>query len=120
MGGARRTTELLRDRAAATNHPDPRHDGAEHVDARRGARTCYDSRVRTTVEFDDDTAKAVEQMRRELGVGVSEAVNVLIRRGLLPRGESPPFRQRTRRLGVRIDVSNVAGALEDLEGTDAR
>ena len=76
--------------------------------------------MRTTVEFDDDTAKAVEALRRELGVGVSEAVNELIRRGLLPRHEVPTFRQRTRRLGVRIDVSNVAAALEDLEGVEAR
>ena len=76
--------------------------------------------MRTTVEFDEDTAKAVEALRRELGVGVSEAVNELIRRGLLPRGEVPPFRQPTRRLGLKIDVSNVAGALEDLEGVEAR
>lgn len=76
--------------------------------------------MRTTVEFDEDTAKAVEQVRRELGVGVSEAVNVLIRRGLLPRRVQRAFRQRTRRLGLKIDVSNVASALEDLEGTKAR
>ncbi len=75
--------------------------------------------MRTTVEFDEDTAKAVEQARREMGVGVSEAVNALIRRGLLPRPERGPFRQRTRRLGLKIDVSNVAGALEDLEGIEA-
>lgn len=75
--------------------------------------------MRTTVEFDDDTAKAVEQLRRELGIGVSQAVNELIRRGLIPRPDSRPFRQRTRRLGIRIDVSNVAGALEDLEGIEA-
>jgi len=76
--------------------------------------------MRTTVEFDDDTAKAVEQARRELGVGVSEAVNVLIRRGMLPRPQTRAFRQRTRPLGLRIDVSNAAGALEDLEGIEAR
>ncbi len=76
--------------------------------------------MRTTVEFDDDTAKAVEQLRQELGIGVSQAVNELIRRGLIPRPEKEPFRQRTRRLGIRIDVSNVAAALEDLEGVEAR
>lgn len=76
--------------------------------------------MRTTVEFDTDTARAVEQLRRERGVGVSEAVNELIRRGLLPRPSAPPFRQRTARLGLRIDVSNVADALEALDGADAR
>jgi hypothetical protein len=76
--------------------------------------------MRTTVEFDDDTARAVEALRRERGIGVSEAVNELIRRGLLPREPTSPFRQRTARLGIRIDVSNVADALEVLEGPEAR
>ena len=76
--------------------------------------------MRTTVEFDPDTAKAVEAIRRELGVGVSEAVNELIRRGLLPRRAATAFRQRTQRLGLRVDVSNVAAALEDLDGIEAR
>jgi hypothetical protein len=76
--------------------------------------------VRTTVEFDEDTAKAVDRLRREQGLGVSEAVNELIRRGLLPRPEREPFRQATRRLGLTIDVSNVAEALDVLEGPEAR
>lgn len=76
--------------------------------------------MRTTVEFDDDTAEAVAALRRERGMGVSEAVNELIRRALLPRPFHAPFRQATHRLGVRIDVSNVAEALETLEGSDAR
>jgi len=72
--------------------------------------------MRTTIELDDDTAAAVEELRREAGVGVSEAVNRLIRNGLLPRRKARPFRQRTHQLGLRIDVSNVADALEVLEG----
>lgn len=76
--------------------------------------------MRTTIELDDDTAKAVEQLRRELGIGASQAVNELIRRGLLPRPAAPSFRQRTRSLGLRIDVSNVAAALEHLEGAETR
>ncbi|MDQ4070960.1 MAG: ribbon-helix-helix protein, CopG family [Actinomycetota bacterium] len=76
--------------------------------------------MRTTVEFDDDTAKAVQELRRERGIGVSQAVNELIRRGLLPRGEVRRFEQRTRRLGLKVDVSNVAEALEGVEGLQAR
>ncbi|MBW3662297.1 MAG: ribbon-helix-helix protein, CopG family [Actinobacteria bacterium] len=76
--------------------------------------------MRTTVEFDDDTAAAVEALRRDQGLGLSEAVNELIRRSMLPRPPGEPFRQQTRRLGVRIDVSNVAEALETLEGPQAR
>jgi hypothetical protein len=76
--------------------------------------------VRTTIELDDDTAKAVEALRREQGMGTSESVNTLIRRGLLHAAPEAPFRQATRRLGLRVDVSNTAEALEVLEGVEAR
>jgi hypothetical protein len=76
--------------------------------------------MRTTVEFDADTAKAVERIRADEGLGVSEAVNALIRRGLLAQPERAPFVPRTHALGLRIDVSNVADALDLLEGSDAR
>jgi hypothetical protein len=77
--------------------------------------------MRTTIEFDEDTARAVERERREHGRGVSQAVNELIRRGMSAPPPAPTeFRQRTRRLGLRIDVSNVAEALDVLEGPTAR
>ncbi len=76
--------------------------------------------MRTTVDFDDDTFKAVEQLRKEQGMGLSESVNTLIRRGLLPLPEPAPFRQATHSLGLRIDVSNVADALDLLEGPEHR
>lgn len=75
--------------------------------------------MRTTVEFDDDAAKAVDALRRERGLGVSEAVNTLIRQGLLPRPPVEPFRQISYPLGLRIDVANVAEALELLEDLEA-
>jgi hypothetical protein len=75
--------------------------------------------MRTTVEFDADTAQAIDALRRERGVGVSEAVNELIRRGLLPRPAGPAFQQRTARLGLHVDVSNVAEALEALDGASS-
>lgn len=76
--------------------------------------------MRTTIELDDDTAKAIDQLRRERGLGVSEAVNELIRVALVPRPGAPPFRQPTRALGLKIDVSNVAEALDLLEGSTSR
>jgi Ribbon-helix-helix protein, copG family len=75
--------------------------------------------MRTTVEFDADTAHAVEELRRDRGIGVSEAVNELIRRALVPRPDAPTFHQRTAQLGLRVDVSNVADALEGLDGATA-
>lgn len=53
-------------------------------------------------------------------MGVSEAVNSLIRRGLMAGQERPHFTQMTSRLGLKIDVSNIGEALEILEGSDAR
>lgn len=76
--------------------------------------------MRTTVELDDDTAKAVQELRRERGMGLSEAVNELVRRGLVARDTPPAFRQRSGRFGIKIDVSNVAEALEVLEGVEGR
>jgi hypothetical protein len=76
--------------------------------------------MRTTVELDADTAQAVQNLRREQGRGVSEAVNELIRRGMLAEPHQQPFVARSQKLGIRIDVSNVADALDLLEGPNAR
>ncbi|MCE7883004.1 MAG: CopG family transcriptional regulator [Actinobacteria bacterium ATB1] len=76
--------------------------------------------MRTTVEFDEDVTKAIEQLRRKEGLGLSEAVNHLVRRGLLAPSERRVFLQRTHPLGLRIDVSNVADALDVLEGPEHR
>ena len=76
--------------------------------------------MRTTVELDDDTAAEVQRLRAA-GRGLSEAVNELIRCGMLRHDDDvEPFVPRTRPLGIRIDVSNVADALDVLEGPDAR
>lgn len=77
--------------------------------------------MRTTVTFADDVAAALERLRRERHLGTSEAVNELIRRGLatdVPAREA--FVQPTHDLGLRIDVTNVAEALEQLDGASAR
>jgi hypothetical protein len=77
-------------------------------------------RIRTTVELDADTAQAVQALRREKGRGVSEAVNELIRRGMLAEPRQQPFVARSQKLGIKIDVSNIADALDLLEGPDSR
>ena len=76
--------------------------------------------MRTTVEFDADTARAIEALRRERGTGVSETVNELIRRGMHVRTRPAPDAPIQRDLGLRIDVSNVADALDFLEGSNTR
>ncbi len=52
--------------------------------------------------------------------GVRTAVNELIRAGLAQKPPRRGFRQRTQPMGLRIDVANVAEALEELEGPAAR
>jgi hypothetical protein len=72
--------------------------------------------VRTTIRLDDDVAAAAEKLRREENIGLGEAVNRLARAGLrAARPGSRRFRQRTSSLGLRVDVSNVAEALELLD-----
>ncbi len=72
--------------------------------------------MRTTITFEDDVAAAIERLQRERGIGVSSAVNELIRRGLNQRPTRRPFVQRTSSGRARIDVTNVAEALELAEG----
>jgi Arc/MetJ family transcription regulator len=76
--------------------------------------------MRTTVSLDDDVVAAVEQVRRERGLGLSAAVNELIRAGLRAPRQRRAFRQRSVDLGLRVDVSNVAEALDLLDGPATR
>lgn len=73
--------------------------------------------MRTTIDLADDVAAAVERARRERGLGLSEAVNDLVRAGLVPR-KLAPFRQRTYDMGLRVDVSNIGETIELLESED--
>jgi hypothetical protein len=56
-------------------------------------------------------------MRRERSIGLREAVNELIRAGLLQSRRQRSFEQQTHDLGEGIDYSNVADAIETLDGT---
>ena len=84
-----------------------------HLDARVAS-------MRTTVTLDDDVAAAVERLRQQHHLGLSEAVNELARAGMTASHEHPDFRQRTANLGQGIDVRDVGDALESLEGAEHR
>jgi hypothetical protein len=52
--------------------------------------------MRTTLNLPDDVAVAVEQLRSERSIGMSEAVNELVRAGLANHEKTtPPFRQKS-------------------------
>lgn len=74
--------------------------------------------MRTTVTLDPDVASAIERRRHDEGRGLSEVVNDLIRAGLQTRPERSEFRQRTAPIGLRVDVVNVAEAIEQLDGPE--
>ena len=71
--------------------------------------------MRTTLTLDDDVAAAVEKLRREEGIGISEAVNRLIRAGMVRPKARPRYRHRTAPLGLKIDVTNIGEVLEVLD-----
>ncbi len=69
--------------------------------------------MRTTVTLADDVAAELQRLRRERSIGVSEAINQLARAGMARQGEPRRrFVQHTHDLGLAIDVTNVAEALE--------
>jgi hypothetical protein len=76
--------------------------------------------VRTTVTLAKDVAAAVERLRRERSIGVSEAVNELVRDGLSAPQRKRGFKQVTHDMGQGIDYSNVAEAIETLDGPATR
>lgn len=75
--------------------------------------------MRTTIRLDPEVAAAAERLRRERHIGLSEAVNELARAGLSRGERATPFRQRTVGVGVKIDITNVAEALELLDDDDS-
>ena len=73
--------------------------------------------MRTTVNLDPDVSAAVQRLRRDEGLGLSDALNRIARAGLVASGRRPRFKQRTIDMGeFLVDVTNVAQALDIIEG----
>ncbi len=71
--------------------------------------------MRTTVDLDADVSAAVDRLRRQRKMGLSEAVNLLARAGMSAGPPKSTFRQRSAPVGLRIDITNIAEALEVLD-----
>lgn len=71
--------------------------------------------MRTTVTLEDDVVAAVERLRRQRGLGLSEAINELARAGAQPVRNQATFSQVTRPMGMRIDVTNIGEVLDTLD-----
>lgn len=74
--------------------------------------------MRTTVTLAADVAAEVERLRREQGLGVSEAVNLLARRAMAAKPERKPYVPLAYPVGVKIDVSNIGEVLDLLDQYD--
>lgn len=72
--------------------------------------------MRTTITIAEDVAEAMEQLRRDEGLGPSAALNHLARRGMAaPSREPSPYVHRSMPLGAKVDVANTAEVLDLLD-----
>lgn len=72
--------------------------------------------MRTTITLSNDVAAEVDRLRRERGMGLSEAVNSLARRGMAaPDQPSSPYQHRSTKLGLTVDVRNIGEVLDLLD-----
>lgn len=76
--------------------------------------------MRTTFTLEPDVAAEVEAVRRRDGVGISDAVNRLIRAGMVR--EKPVYRyvDRSRAMGAKVDLTNIGDVLDLLDDDDRR
>lgn len=75
--------------------------------------------MRTTLTLEDDVAAAVERLRSCEGIGVSEAVNRLVRDGLARPAQSKPYVHKSYDMGLKVDVANIGEVLGWLDEADA-
>lgn len=71
--------------------------------------------MRTTLSLDDDVMAEVDRLRRDEGIGVSEAINRLVRQGLARPRSTEPYRHHTARLGLKVDVTDIGAVLDLLD-----
>lgn len=71
--------------------------------------------MRTTCTLDDDVMAAVSRLQREEGVGISEAVNRLIRHALASSPRREPYEHQVADVGITVDVSDIGAVLELLD-----
>ena len=74
--------------------------------------------MRTTVTLADDVVAAVEKIKRSEGVGVSEVINRLVRKGLAKPDTPSQYVHQSYDVGLKVDVTNIGeviGMLDELD-----
>lgn len=74
--------------------------------------------MRTTFTLEPDVAAEVEAVRRRDGLGISEAVNRLIRAGMVSQRPVYRYVDRSTALGLKVDITNIGEVLDLLDDAD--
>ena len=74
--------------------------------------------MRTTINLEPDVLREVAKLRRSRGLGLSEAVNELVRAGFRTEPSTFVYEHPTRDMGALLDVANVADVLDLLDDVD--
>ena len=76
--------------------------------------------MRTTITVADDVAAEMDRLRREEGLGPSEALNTLARRGMARPMADVSYHHRPAALGLKVEVGNIGEILDllDEDGSD--
>lgn len=79
----------------------------------------YAGIMRTTVDLDPDVAHEIAKLRARTSLGLSAAVNELIRAGVSSTTPSYTYVHRSRPMGSLVDLSNVGEVLDLLDEAGA-
>lgn len=71
--------------------------------------------MRTTITVADDVFAELERLRRDDGLGPSEALNFLARRGMAARRADYVYTPVSYDVGFKVDVTNIGDVLELLD-----
>lgn len=72
--------------------------------------------MRTTITIADDVFAEMERLREREGLGPSEAINALARRGMARRETGRvDYVHRSSEVGIRVDVTDIGAVLELLD-----
>lgn len=71
--------------------------------------------MRTTITVADDVFAEMERLRRTEGLGPSEALNLLARRGIATGTRRVDYVHQSRDLGIKVDVMNIGEVLDMLD-----
>ena len=74
--------------------------------------------MRMTVTIADDVRAEIERMRAEQGIGPSEALNTLARRGMRRSSASPITLPAPVAMGARFDLTSIGEVLEILDSQE--